>query len=378
MMHRQQVENIIEAIIHILMWLYIFGSPLLFLWRDEHVDWLHFGVMSLFNLFIAFVFYINYFFFIPRFVLRVRKIRWFIVSNLLLLLVVQSGYELQHSDRFQKLKHNMLKPPPALVAPPMGDMPPVVPKQPLSPEARGVPPLLFVLRNSFMLVFAVGAAVLVRLSKQWRTSEEARQRAELGRSQAELKNLKNQINPHFLLNTLNNIYSLTVFDAEKAQKAIQELSRMLRYMLYENQCDRVPLKSEVEFIKNYVALMKLRLSNSVEVKVDIDVPAEEQVPVAPLIFISLIENAFKHGVAPMHSCFIHIRLQASSRHLRFSCDNSNWPKTENDCAPGGIGLKQVAGRLEHSYPGRYSWVHGPTEDGTAYHSEINIWDRVEA
>ena len=103
-MHRQQVENIIEAIIHILMWLYIFGSPLPFLWRDEHVDWLHFGVMSLFNLFIAFVFYINYFFFIPRFVLRVRKIRWFVVSNLLLLLVVQSGFELQHSDHFQKLK----------------------------------------------------------------------------------------------------------------------------------------------------------------------------------------------------------------------------------------------------------------------------------
>lgn len=360
------------------MWLYIFASPLLFIWQNDRIDWEHFGVMSLFNLFIAFVFYINYFYLIPRFVLRVRKIRWFILSNVFLLLIVQTGYEFQHGNRFLKSKLEMLKPPPALIAPPRPEAPVVRSQHPLPPEKRGVPPLLFVLRNSLMLVFAVGAAILVRLSKQWRTSEEARQRAELGRSQAELKNLKNQINPHFLLNTLNNIYSLTVFDAEKAQKAIQELSRMLRYMLYENQCDRVSLKSEVEFIKNYVALMKLRLSNSVEVKVDIDVPAEEQVPVAPLIFISLIENAFKHGVAPVHSCFIHIRLQATSRHLRFSCDNSNWPKTENDCAPGGIGLKQVAGRLEHSYPGRYSWVHGPTEDGTVYHSEINIWDRVEA
>lgn len=375
-MRKQQVENIIECIIHVLMWLYIFASPLLFIWQNERVDWEHFGMMSLFNLFIAFVFYINYFYLIPRFVLRVRKIRWFIFSNVLLLLILQTGYELQHTDFFLNRKLEVLKQPPAPGSFRVG-VEPVAPKHPLPPEKRGLPPSLFILRNSFMLVFAVGAAVLVRLSKQWRSSEAARQRAELGRSQAELTNLKNQINPHFLLNTLNNIYSLTVFDAEKAQKAIQELSRMLRYMLYENQCERVSLKSEAEFIQNYVALMKLRIGSLVEVKVDIDYPADEQVPVAPLIFISLIENAFKHGIAPMQSCYIHILLQANSTHLRFSCENSNWPKSEKDCAPGGIGLKQVALRLEHAYPGRYSWVYGPTDDGRAFHSEINIWDREE-
>ncbi|MGM9688021.1 MAG: sensor histidine kinase [Alloprevotella sp.] len=377
-MRRKQVENIIEAIIHILVWLYVFASPLLFMWQHERIDWNHFGMMSLFNLFIAAVFYVNYCFLIPRFVLRVRKVRCYILSNLLLLLVIQTGYELQHINHIKNSKREE-QPPLAVSAVPLRDhAPAIVSPLSLRPSDRGVPPLLFVLRNSIMLVFAVGAAVLVRLSKQWRQSEEARQQAELGRSQAELQNIKNQINPHFLLNTLNNIYALTAFDTDKAQQAIQELSRMLHYVLYENQSDRVSLKREVEFIRCYIELMRLRMAQQVEVRVDIDVPQNEEVPVAPLIFISLVENAFKHGVSPTQPSFIHIDLKATARHLRFSCDNTNFPQPHSEGTPGGIGFKQVVSRLEMSYPGRYTWEHGPSADGTVYHAEINVWDRVRA
>ena len=229
-------------------------------------------------------------------------------------------------------------------------------------------------RGLLFYIFSVGASVALKLSLRWRQSEQARAEAELGRSQAELKNLKNQINPHFLLNTLNNIYALTAFDQVKAQQAIQELSRLLRYMLYENQSDRVSLDKEVEFLKSYIALMKLRLYNDVEVKAEFDYPESQNVPVAPLIFISLVENAFKHGVCSTGNSFIHISLKANAHHLVFKCENSNTPKNESDKAPGGIGLKQVASRLQFAYLGRYKWKYGAIDGGKTYSSVIEIFD----
>lgn len=158
------------------------------------------------------------------------------------------------------------------------------------------------------LAFVVFLATVVHLSLQWREAVAARREAELGRREAELKNLKNQVNPHFLLNTLNNIYALTTFDTEKARLAIMELSQLLRYVLYDNQADKVPLYKEADFLRSYVELMRIRLPESVEIRVELDVPRTDEPTVAPLIFISLVENAFKHGVSPTLPSFIHIHL----------------------------------------------------------------------
>lgn len=155
-----------------------------------------------------------------------------------------------------------------------------------------------------------------------------------------------------------------------------ELSRLLRYMLYENQSDRVSLSKEIEFLRNYIALMKLRINDDVDVRVEFEVSDNKEIVVAPLIFISLVENAFKHGISPTEHSFIHINLKADHEHLRFYCANSNFPKNKmTDKAPGGIGLKQVASRLELSYPGRYKWTSGISDDEKEYRSEILLTDK---
>lgn len=343
----------IEIAVHVLAWSYIFFSPLFFRRNEETMDmdkYLH-GIV--FPLTTFTIFYINYFWLVPRLLIR-EKIRWFVIANVLMIVSYQIFIELQ----------TVIFPPPHSPA----HISDIV-------EKHFPPKIYFVVRGLLTYVFAVAAAVGIQLSMRWKQSERAREAAELGRSQAELQNLKNQINPHFLLNTLNNIYALTAFDQEKAQTAILELSRMLRYMLYENQTDRVPLSKEVDFLKSYISLMRLRIAGNVRVNVNFDYPDSENIPIAPLIFISLVENAFKHGISAGKESFIDITLKATSERLSFSCRNSNVPKNENDKAPGGIGLKQVAKRLELSYPQRYRWKYGPSEDGSAYISEITIYDQ---
>lgn len=361
-MQRKALERTIEVACHVLTWSYIFLSPLLFKRTYETVDWQRYLHISFLPFCTCVVFYINYFLLIPRFVLRHKGIKWFVLFNVLIYLICQLLIEL----------HVLFTEP---VQP---EVPMFVERIVHRPHEHfpdgGPPKILFIFRGFITFVFAVAASVSLRLSFQWRSSEEARARAELGRSQAELMNLKNQVNPHFLLNTLNNIYALTTFDTAKAQQAIMELAKMLRYMLYENQTERVSLAKEVEFLQCYVALMRLRIYHNVDVQVNIHIPQNEEVPIAPLIFISLVENAFKHGISPTEPSFVHITLDATSQHLRFCCVNSNFPKSKKDRSPGGIGLKHVDSRLKMSYPGRYTWEYGPTADGAAYRSEIHVWE----
>lgn len=349
-LQKPRAELCIEVALHVLTWSYIFLSPLFFKRNGEHWDWSRYMHGCLLPLAICIGFYINYFILIPRYVLVKGKLKWFFLFNLLIFLCYQFSIELQGIF-----------------------LPPISMKH--RPRQHDFPPkVFFVIRGILTFVFAVGASVALKLSLRWRQSEQARAEAELGRSQAELKNLKNQINPHFLLNTLNNIYALTAFNQEKAQEAIQELSRLLRYMLYENQAERVSLNKEVDFLESYIALMRLRIYSDVDVQAEFDFPREENLQVAPLIFISLVENAFKHGVSSSEGSFIHIKLKADRHHLVFSCRNSNTPKNATDKTPGGIGLKQVESRLELSYAGRYKWVSGTEENDRVYSSVIELFD----
>ena len=140
------------------------------------------------------------------------------------------------------------------------------------PHRSGGPPgWLFFVRDMLSLVFTIGLSAAIRMSARWTQAEAARKEAERNRSEAELKNLRNQLNPHFLLNTLNNIYALIAFDTDKAQQAVQELSKLLRYVLYDNQQTYVPLGKETDFIRNYIELMRIRLSSNVQMTTQIDI-----------------------------------------------------------------------------------------------------------
>lgn len=351
----KKTERTVAIIIHVCIWTYIFAFPLLYGRRGESIDWLSYFQRLYFPISSCLIFYINYFKFVPRLLLsnQRKKMRFLLLNIMLICLLLYS----------RELYAQMMPPPEILHERRAYIHPPFWPW------------MAFLLRGFLSLAFLAFMAVVVRLSVQWQMAERARAEAELGRREAELKNLKNQINPHFLLNTLNNIYALTAFSPNEAQTAIEELSRLLRYVLYENDADTVTLNKEMEFLNSYVALMRLRLPASVRVETDFEAAKPiGKMQVAPLIFISLVENAFKHGISPTASSFIGIKIEynmANSR-LTFFCQNSYHPKTAQDKSPGGIGLRQVQQRLEHAYPEHYEWRYGLEENGTVYTSQIKV------
>ena len=346
----------LEVVAHVVTWAYIFASPLFFQ-RGDSINWMRYLNASLFSVAACLVFYLNYFVLIPRDFLQ-RKYSLFLLINIGMILAFALGLELyanyQHMQQPMKGHRNrMMRPNP-------------------STELLLLWKSFFFLRNFFMLAVAIGISLALRLSLRWHRMAMERNKAEMDRQAAELKNLKNQISPHFLLNTLNNIYALTTFDTEKAGQAIHELSKLLRYLLYDNQAEKVDLAKEADFLHNYIELMRLRIGKNVDLQVHLDVPNDRQVSIAPLIFISLVENAFKHGVSTTQPSFIHIDLHVDTNNqIVFTCANSNYPKTEDDKSGGGIGLQQVSQRLALSYPNRHSWQKG-VENGV-YTSCIHLW-----
>ena len=224
---------------------------------------------------------------------------------------------------------------------------------------------MFFLLNTVMAAIAIGIRHFIRMGqlKQQLQNEKAKN------TEAELAWLKNQINPHFLFNTLNNISSLTQIDADAAQDAIAQLSDLLRYAMYETNKKTVPLEGEVEFMKNYIGLMKLRCNEKTTVDARFSV-LNTQLEVAPLLFISLVENAFKHGVSSSQPSSIVINLQEHDGEVVFLCDNTNFPKDDKDRSGSGIGLENTRRRLDLLYHDRYQWEQS-LHDGI-YHIQIKL------
>jgi len=242
------------------------------------------------------------------------------------------------------------------------------------PRRKKRPPrvLPFILRDMMSLITVVGLSVAIRMSGRWMQDENKRKELEKAKTEAELQNLKNQINPHFLLNTLNNIYALIDFNPSQAQQAVQDLSKLLRHILYDNNQTFVPLVQEVDFMRNYVDLMRIRLSDNVELSTDFEILPNTSTRIAPLIFISLIENAFKHGISGDKPSFIRIKLkELDGGKVDFVCENSYFPKTESDKSGKGIGLEQVQKRLEMLYPNHYVWNTKVSDDTYITHLTIN-------
>ncbi len=216
-------------------------------------------------------------------------------------------------------------------------------------------------------------AVVSTLSKaiiKWIDTEKQLHEEKQRRKEAELINLKQQINPHFFFNTLNNIYALIAIHPEKAQDAVLELSRLMRYVLDENSSHFVPLYREVDFVRNYVGLMRIRLTDNIDVQTRIDVPADCKKQIAPMIFISLIENAFKHGISHVHPSFVHINIRLQDDRIVCKVSNSNFPKNKVDKSGSGIGLENLRHRLEILYPNKYTLRN--EVEGNSYVSELVV------
>ncbi len=237
---------------------------------------------------------------------------------------------------------------------------------------------MFVLLNFVIAAVAIGIRHFIRIRqiKQQLADEKAKN------TEAELAWLKNQINPHFLFNTLNNISSLTQIDADAAQDAIAQLSDLLRYAMYETNKKTVPIQGEVEFMRNYISLMKLRCNDKTVVNSQFAIDGSH-LEIAPLLFISLIENAFKHGVSSSRDSRIDISLTITqhptpipqhlspiTHHLIFTCDNTNFPKDDADRSGSGIGIENTRRRLDLIYKDRYTWEQ--TLEDNIYKVKVTI------
>lgn len=346
------INKRLKQLLHIAFWAYMFLSPMQFM-RGTGMPMIQYWMNCMSPLLLMVMFYTNYLWLTPHYFVA-GKHRYFLMINTVMVAVFVvflhywSGYTnyIFHSNA------------------------------PLFRWTDAIDEVIFYVRDFVnMVTFATGGTTIA-LASRWfwadnarKLAETARVKAEAARVTAELSNLRSQINPHFLLNTLNNIYALTAIDATRAQSAIQQLSKLLRHMLYDNQEQLVPLTDEVQFLENYVNLMKIRLSGNVDVRFDYT-PADPVPKVAPLIAVSLIENAFKHGVSPTEPSFVHIRVAVEDTHVIIDIQNSNHPKNECDRSGHGIGLQQVQHRLDLSYSGRYEWRHGVSDDGKIYTSVI--------
>ena len=216
-----------------------------------------------------------------------------------------------------------------------------------------------------MILLAVGLRHVMRTNEREMQFEEERRKT----AEAELTWLKHQLNPHFLFNTLNNISSLTQIDPDKAQESIGQLSDLLRYALYDSEAEKVPLASEIDFMDNYIDLMALRCNEQTTVEKHLEVPSRP-VEVAPLLFISLVENAFKHGVNARYPSFVKVSMEMEGDDLVFTCDNSLFEKQGTDQIGSGIGLENMKRRLELLYPGRYTYEQDAADD--TYHVKVTL------
>lgn len=330
--------------VHFICWVLVFMPAVILIPKDQH-DPYHILLNLALPINMCIVFYINYLWIVPKLALKKRYRLFFLVNTVLVIF-------------FALLTHHAW-----------------LQLHPTGTSGTLLKTLtFFVARKMLLLTVPIVLATLIQLSLHWYQIEEKQKESEMQRKELELKNLQSQLNPHFLLNTLNNIYALISFDQKKAQKAVISLSELMRQMLYGNEQTDINLQDEIQFIDNYINLMRLRLPQTVEIDVRYDIPEPCRIRIAPLIFISLVENAFKHGVSLSEPCFISIHLSADDHQICFESSNSNFPKSKKDSSGHGIGLDQVQRRLDILYPENYKWEKGILKDNNTYISKITIYD----
>ncbi|WP_165940215.1 sensor histidine kinase [Dyadobacter psychrotolerans] len=309
------------------------------------------GSLWLFFLIYFAIFYLNIFVLIPGLFLKQQYILYSIifVAGLSLIfytqpfekLIFQKFHESEQIGRTGREERFRLPPPEMRMdtdRPPPGE---IRPENPLRVD--------FVSLVLFVVVWVVGMAT--KISEQWRLSEKKVILSEADKAQAELSFFKAQINPHFLFNTLNNIYSLAITKSDHTAPSILKLSKMMRYITEEATQDFVPLHDEITCLESYIDLQKLRLNDKTRVNFKIDGEIKNK-QIAPLILMTFVENAFKYGVSNRFENEIDIRLESTATSVYFFCRNEIFEANEAG-ERQGIGIANTRKRLDFLYPDRY-------------------------
>ena len=318
-----------ENLLYLMVWMVIILVPVLNskMLEEEHV--------SLENILIAWlkiapyllIFIIHNSLIAPRLLLRKHRYVWYLVVNLLTITAVFSLVAI-----YEKYAPY--------------DTEPYI----LNGKASFTDLAIYwnILLGFFMTGLNMGIKLLYRSLRDEQQMEELKRQ----NLQAEMDYLRYQINPHFFMNTLNNIHALIDIDTEYAKSAVIELSKMMRYVLYESGSETISLKKDIQFIENYIELMRIRYDSSIDICLDYPATIPNKVAIPPLLLIVFVENAFKHGVSYNHASFIHIRIGYRDDAVTAVISNSRHEKSR----PGttGIGLENVKKRLALIYQDNYT------------------------
>lgn len=351
-MYRVKTPAIVS---HVTGWLIFLSLPVLFIagqgGKDKAFDtisspwyWLLFGSYIT-------IFYLHTYILFPELYLKKK-----IVLYLSIVLLILGGvYILRPYDRLFRQFSN---PPNGQMMeehrpPPMEEEfpPPPVGFEPRPPLPGEEPPgQHFDIVSIFLVFLTVSLSIALQTTWRWRTTEKRALQAEAEKAQAELAFLKAQINPHFLFNTLNNIYSLAITHSEHTAASIMKLSNILRYVTDEVKQDYVLLQQEIDCIQDYIDLQQLRLGKKTTVEFNIT-GNPVLLSIAPLILMTFVENAFKYGISNHQASSIVIDIQANSNNIVFRCSNALFPRKQAERT--GIGIANTRRRLEHLYPRKH-------------------------
>lgn len=231
---------------------------------------------------------------------------------------------------------------------------PQIPDHRFNPDSQPNPGVFrlppFIAPHFLIVILIIGVNMAIKFLFKSIRDDHRMKSLEKQTSEAELAYLKHQINPHFFMNTLNNIHALVSIDPAKAEETIEVLSKLMRYVLYDGDKPLAPLEKETQFLNNYVELMRIRYASRVRIDLNLpEVTTKKMVP--PLIFVTFVENAFKHGVSYERKSFIEVGLMVDEVGVRFTCRNSCNPS--EDKSYGGVGLSNVRKRLDLIYHDAY-------------------------
>ncbi|CAN5247334.1 histidine kinase [soil metagenome] len=209
------------------------------------------------------------------------------------------------------------------------------------------------LRSSINMLVMLALTTALKFSKKWFKDQQEKKDLEREKLQAELKYLKAQINPHFLFNTLNNLYALTLKKSDDAPEMVLKLSEIMRYMLHDSNERMVPLSAEINYLQNYIGLQQIRQLDRTDIRFTINREPNGQL-IAPLLLIPFIENSFKHGADGLEAGWIHIDIKLEGTSMQFNVSNSKPAKAYKKVLSHRIGLENVKARLELLYPGKHT------------------------
>ncbi len=339
----------ITILLHLLAWAILIGLPLYFVRRwpvGKDFYWLYY-INALIN---GIIFYINYLFLVPKYFFGIKKYKYYLsvviliacfyfvsdFSNKKIFSYASEKSQSEQSFSQPENKGRRMSPEGAELVRPR-------------PPFRNMHLFNYGFNSVFLVFFSLGLRVLERGSK----IEKLQKETEKAKLNSELAFLKNQISPHFFFNTLNNIYALISINADDSQRAVLKLSKLMRYLLYESEQGNTRLSNEIDFMNNYIDLMKLRMNDKVELNIAFPEKYED-INIPPLLFVPFIENAFKHGISYREKSFINIGMDVTRQTVSFRCVNSISKTTEEDKnSHTGIGLENAGKRLNLLFPGTH-------------------------